>query len=454
MVLHICGSDFLILIKIVEKSEMRQVFLWLFLAIATGGCGVSQGYDYVTVQDGVFRLAGDPYYFIGANYWYGAILGSPGESGNRERLLAELDHMKSIGINNLRVMVGPEGPDNEPFRVTPALQTAPGRYNDELLDGLDFLLAEMGKRGQHAILFLNNAWDWSGGFSQYLSWSGYGPIPNPNVPPNTWPLFMSYSGQFNSCEQCIQMFENYIRFIIGRTNRYTGLRYSDDPAIMTWEIANEPRAFSEANIPAFESMIKRIAALLQELDGNHLVTTGTEGRHGCEQDMELFERIHADPNIDYLVMHIWPKNWGWLDIKDIKGTLASSIEKTNQYIDDHLAVATRLNKPIVLEEFGLPRDNHGFSPDEPTTCRDAFYNNAFVRIIDHAGTLGPLAGSNIWAYTGQGRATAGHIYWQPGDDYLGDPPQEEQGLNSVFDTDTTIDLISGYNRSLSNIFKK
>jgi mannan endo-1,4-beta-mannosidase len=33
--------------------------------------------------------------------------------------------------------------------------------------------------------------------------------------------------------------------------------------------------------------------------------------------MELFERIHADPNIDYLVMHIWPKNWGWLDVSDI-----------------------------------------------------------------------------------------------------------------------------------------
>lgn len=70
------------------------------------------------------RLAGEPYYFIGANYWYGAILGTEGQYGDRGRLLRELDHMKSIGITNLRVMVGPEGPDNEPFRVTPALQVA------------------------------------------------------------------------------------------------------------------------------------------------------------------------------------------------------------------------------------------------------------------------------------------------------------------------------------------
>ncbi|MFZ2287306.1 MAG: beta-mannosidase [Bacteroidales bacterium] len=433
---------------------MNRVLTGLLLILALAGCGSSDKGDFVTVTDGIFQLSGEPYYYIGANYWYGAILGTKGEYGDRERLIRELDHMKSIGIENLRVLAGAEGPDNEPFRVTPALITSPGEFNDDLLDGLDFLLSEMKKRDMHAILYLNNAWDWSGGFSQYLNWNGYGPIPYPNVPPNTWPQFMSFSGQFNSCEPCISMFEDHIRFIVGRTNRYTGIKYTDDPVIMTWEIANEPRAFSDANIPAFEVMIKRIAALLQELDQNHLVTTGTEGRHGCEQSMELFERIHADPDIDYLVMHIWPKNWGWLDITDIAGSIDSSIVKTNRYMDDHFVVAQRLGKPIVLEEFGLPRDNHGFSPAEPTVSRDAYYRNAFEQVVDHAGRRGPLAGCNIWAYSGEGRAAEGRIHWQPGDAYLGDPPQEEQGLNSVFDTDSTIELISGFSRNLAKISKK
>ncbi len=431
-----------------------KAFAWLLLLLVLTGCGSTRKYDYVKVEDGIFRLGGEPYYFIGANYWYGAILAAEGRFGDRERLLRELDHMKSNGVTNLRVMVGPEGPDNEPFRVTPALQVAPGEYSEVVLDGLDFLMAEMGKRGMHAILFLNNAWEWSGGFSQYLSWNGYGPIPNPNVPPNTWPQFMSYSGQFNTCEPCISQFEDFVRFMLGRTNRYTGLKYTDDPAIMTWEIANEPRAFSEENIPAFEAMISRIAALLQELDENHLVTTGTEGRHGCEQQMELFERIHANPDIDYLVMHIWPKNWGWLDISDISGSLASSVEKTNRYMNDHLEVADRLNKPIVLEEFGLPRDYHGFSPEESTVARDTFFSNAFGQVIDHAGRLGPLAGCNIWAWAGEGRAAGGSINWHPGDDYLGDPPQEEQGLNSVFDTDSTITIIADFSRRLQTLTRK
>jgi len=170
--------------------------------------------------------------------------------------------------------------------------------------------------------------------------------------------------------------------------------------------------------------------------------------------MEVFERIHADPNIDYLTMHIWPKNWSWLDIKDIRGTLDSCIVKTNKYMYDHFEVAERLNKPLVLEEFGLPRDMHGYSPEEPTVCRDVYYCNAFDRIIEHATRRGPLAGCNIWAYSGEGRPAKDHIYWQPGDDYLGDPPQEEQGLNSVFDTDTTVELITSYNRKLNELIKK
>ncbi|MDB5910067.1 MAG: mannanase [Massilia sp.] len=28
-------------------------------------------------------------------------------------------------------------------------------------------------------------------------------------------------------------------------------------------------------------------------------------------------------------------------------------------------------------------------------------------------------------------------WWKPGDDFIGDPPQEEQGLHSVFDSDAS-----------------
>ena len=52
--------------------------------------------EFVTVKDGKFFLGNEEYRYIGANFWYGAILGSEGRGGNRERLLKELDLMKQI----------------------------------------------------------------------------------------------------------------------------------------------------------------------------------------------------------------------------------------------------------------------------------------------------------------------------------------------------------------------
>jgi len=432
---------------------MNRIIGVLVLLTVLTGCKGDPDQEFVTVEDGRFMRGDDPYYYIGANYWYGAIIASKGEYGDRERLIRELDHLKSIGVNNLRVLAGAEGPDGEPFRVTPTLILAPGKYSDDQLDGLDFLLAEMKKRGQYAILYLTNSWDWSGGYSQYLNWNGYGPIPYPSVQPNTWQQFMAYAGQFHGCEKCMQQYADHVRFMLGRTNAYTGINYTEDPTVMTWEIGNEPRAFSNENIPAFEKWIGEVAALIKSIDSNHLVTTGTEGKHGCEQQMDVFERIHADPNIDYLTMHIWPKNWGWLDIKDIGSTIDVSIEKTNLYMQEHIEIAEKLNKPLVLEEFGLPRDRHGYLPDESTVYRDRYYGNAFDQVVDFAGKRGVLAGANIWTWSGEGRPVKDQTYWKLGDNYLGDPPVEEQGLNSVFDTDSTVKLIESFNKKLNEILK-
>lgn len=431
---------------------VKRLLFILTAFVLLAGCKTSTNSSFIKVQNGQFIRDGKPYYFIGTNYWYGAILGSKGSYGDRERLIKELDFMKEHGINNLRIQAGAEGPDDEPFRVTPSLQISPGQYNDEILDGLDFLIAEMGKRGQHAILFLNNSWDWSGGYAQYLNWNGHGQIPYPMVKPNTWQQFMSFSGGFLNCDECKQQFFNHVRYMLNRTNQYTGVKYVDDNTIMTWEIGNEPRAFSNENIPALEKYIKETAALIKSIDKNHLVTTGTEGQHGCEESLQVFERIHALPDIDYLTMHIWPKNWGWLNIKDIPGTIALSIDSTNKYMNDHFAVARRLGKPIVLEEFGLPRDIHGYKPEEKTTCRDRYYANAFEQIVAHCRTNDVLAGCNFWSFAGEGRPS--HEFWVKGDDYLGDPPNEEQGLNSVFSTDSTFSIIKRFNDELIQCIKK
>jgi len=44
-----------------------------------------------------------------------------------------------------------------------------------------------------------------------------------------------------------------------------------------------------------------------------------------------------------------------------------------------------------------------------------------------------IAGANFWTFSGTGRPSLTHaIWWKKGDDLLGDPPMEEQGLKQCF----------------------
>ena len=61
---------------------------------------------FISVEGTQLMRGGKPYYFIGTNFWYAPILGSTGEGGNRERLCKELDALKALGIENLRILAG------------------------------------------------------------------------------------------------------------------------------------------------------------------------------------------------------------------------------------------------------------------------------------------------------------------------------------------------------------
>lgn len=62
-----------------------------------------------------------------------------------------------------------------------------------------------------------------------------------------------------------------------------------------------------------------------------------------------------------------------------------------------------------------------------------------------------FSGSNFWAYGGLGRSTdAPNKY---GMVWLGDPPHENRGWYSVYDNDTTVDIIKNYNAALAKLEK-
>ena len=388
---------------------------------------------FVTVQDGKFMIGDEPYYFAGVNFWQGMNLGVDDATGDRQRLIAELDHLQELGVTNLRIMASSEGPDTEPYRMTPSLMVSPGEYNEDVFDGLDFFLAELGKRDMYAVMVLGNYWQWSGGFAQYVSWAEDTTIPYPG----DWGAFMNFSAEFYDCEQCQEWYRNHIETVINRTNAYNGLVYRDDPAIFSWELANEPRRFPN-------EWIDDTAAFIKSLDPNHLVTTGSEGSPPFEN--QDFIDTHDGSDIDYATIHIWPENWGWYDPQNTD-TYDVADQMARDYFQEHVADAETLNKPLVLEEFGLARDweplGDKFDPASPTTYRDRFYTAMYEEVYAGASSGRPVAGENIWSWSAQA---------YPGDDWIGDPPHEIPGWYSVYDTDeSTLVIIEDHATEMANI---
>jgi mannan endo-1,4-beta-mannosidase len=416
------------------KFITRGIVILTYVLIS---CHVFAQRSFVSVKGHQFFKDLKPYSYIGANYWYGGLLSVVKGEAGKARIQQELNFLKKNGIKNLRVLVAAEGkPGNYTYSVPDAAHPEQGKYNENILTGLDYFLQELSKRQMTAILYLTNNWQWSGGFDQYLQWNGYGPGPLPNTPDYTWDKNKAYTSQFYNCDPCKTALNQYITYIVKRTNSYTGKKYTDDTAIMAWELANEPRPMMTSSNDAYLKWIANTADLIKTIDKNHLVTTGSEGDIASEFDKTIFTKAHATKNIDYLTIHIWPKNWSWYKDTSITAGFNDVLKNTKDYIDRHVAIAQQLNKPLVIEEFGLPRDQHSFSPEVGTTWRSKYYDYIFSTWKNSVATGGVINGANFWAVGGIAKGNPTQKYWwKPGDDYMGDPPQEEQGLYSVFNSD-------------------
>ncbi len=388
-----------------------------------------------------FMIDGTPYRFVGANFWYGMNLASTGPGGDRERLDRELALLKDLGVTNLRVMAGSEGPDSEPWRVVPALQNAPGVYDPYLLDGLDYLMSAAARHEMRLVLCLTNFWPWTGGMAQYVAWDSGEPIPYPVGPEADWDAYQEYAARFYSSAGAREFFRQHVTALVTRVNPLTGIAYRDDPVIMAWEMANEPRGM--ANAAAFNSWIDETAAHIKSLDTNHLVTTGCEGDTPLPEGNGLdFMANHDGPDIDYATVHIWPQNWGWYDPQRPEETFPDARLQVQVYLEQHVEPAARMGKPLVLEEFGLARDGGAFDHGAPTSRRDILFAAMFEAVEASAAAGGPLAGSNFWAWAGEGVPPRPGEHWRTGDPWTGDPPHERQGWYGVYRTDRiTLSLI-------------
>ena len=443
------------------EVDRRAVMLGTagIVAGATGpvrASGKAAPHRFVRVQGTAFTLAGAPYRYAGANLWYGAWLAADTQSGGQTRLLRELDRLAALGIRNLRVLGSAE---LSPLKnsITPAFRDKSATYDERLLRGLDWLLAEMAKRHMTAVLYLTNFWEWSGGMMTYLSWVNGGRYIDMNDPTHPWPEFPDWNAAFYGNAAAQALYRDYIRAVVTRTNSVTGKRYADDPTIMAWQLANEPRpggsdAVAVPNLPTFYSWFDMTARCIKALDPNHLVGTGSEGLKGSIERADVVAATHRSSAIDYVTCHIWPGNWSWIDAAALASSYDAGAAKVGDYISAHVRIAETLHKPLVIEEFGFPRDGlAAYDPSQSTIFRDRFYRQIYAAIEADGRRGGPLAGSNFWAWNGESRAMHADHRFRCGDTaYMGDPPHEPQGWYGVFDCDAgTQAIIRDHARTLA-----
>jgi mannan endo-1,4-beta-mannosidase len=172
-----------------------------------------------------------------------------------------------------------------------------------------------------------------------------------------------------------------------------------------------------------------------------LITIGQEGFISLFNDPLKFEEIHNLSHIDYATIHIWPKTWNWYNGDSKASVTDTTLEKTGRYIQQHAQICQKINKPLIIEEFGLHRDGNVFNPESSVHNRNAYYQFVLNYI-----TQNKLAGFNFWGGIALPENVNETGFMTPGSAYSADPPQEEQGLYGVYKTDSsTWKIIRNFN---------
>ncbi|GAA4170603.1 cellulase family glycosylhydrolase [Gryllotalpicola koreensis] len=183
---------------------------------------------YVSRRGSSLLAGGKPWRFGGTNTYYL-------HTSSHYMIDSALDNAGQLGLKVVRAWAFSDGAAGGQNVV---LQSAPYKYDESAFDSLDYAVYKAGQLGIKLVLALTNNWGDYGGMPQYVKWfhpslsddeygDATGNTPNHDL--------------FYTDPQIRAAYSAYVAHVITRVNRYTGLAYRDDPTIMTWELANEPR---------------------------------------------------------------------------------------------------------------------------------------------------------------------------------------------------------------------
>jgi len=331
--------------------------------------------------DGIVRASGTDlvvdgsrYRFAGTNNYY-LMYGADG-AGTQVNVTNVLDDARAAGFDAMRLWAfflvqDPDEPGrassihgegNSPtwFQGWDDEAGAPMiNEGDHGLAQLDFAVAQAGARGIRSVLPFVGNWDAFGGIDQYVHWRDLADDSD-----RVW-----YHDDFYTDEIIKGWYKDWITYLLNRRNVYTDIAYKDDPNVLMWELANEPRcrgtalpsspdACEPGNVGVITAWAEEMGAHVKSIDDKHLLGVGDEGwfcdqedpraddtREGwnCSNGIDAAALAALD-EIDVVGMHLYPEHWGY------------DAEWGNEWIREHAALGTAVDKPTVLGEFGIESD--------------------------------------------------------------------------------------------------
>jgi mannan endo-1,4-beta-mannosidase len=172
------------------------------------------------------------------------------------------------------------------------------------------------------------------------------------------------------------MFKNYISHIVPRKNSITGISYSNDLAILSWELMNEPRNLAR-NSEFVRDWTREMSEYIKEKDKMHLVYIGSELEVGTNFAGTALGLCAID-SIDICSSHIY--------LYDEQKSLYRNLEQVASFVDEQGKFAREQKKPLLVGEFGISEKHQPFKESSLKVMEDV------IRIILKNNSAGFL----IW----------------------------------------------------------
>ncbi|KAK6348593.1 hypothetical protein TWF718_006381 [Orbilia javanica] len=337
----------------------------------SGSCPSS----FVSTSGKEFRLNGNKFYFAGSNAYFIPMYG-PNDFLDID---TALDAFAASGLKVLRTwgFADFSGQQADYVTVFQDWTSVPPKIletEERGLPRLDHVISGAEQRGIKIILPFINNWPEYGGIDLYVE-KVLGGSGN--------------HGDFYTNSAIKNIYKNYVKTIVNR--------YKNSPAIMAWELTNEMRCAGNrlgagsCTAATTTAWAKEMSEYIKSLDSCHLVAVGDEGFMNVPGNGDYVysgspgvdnEALTALSSIDFGTFHMYPLSWG------------KTWDWGTQWIKDHAAIADRLNKPMLFEEYGVTRDS-GVRDTYIQQYHDAvFANNIAGDIFWQFGTTVPNWGKS------------------------------------------------------------